>query len=96
VSYAPTSHPTCRDHVAGLLSRFLGQPFHRTADTLHEAVADFKQDPTIPNQAGAMTEFTVAVHRPPVEHKIRLGQVAKWAEPTAREGPPGIVNRGAG
>jgi len=33
-----------------------------------------------------MTEFTVAVYRNPVEHKIRLGQVAKWAEHSTRTG----------
>ena len=25
-------------------------------------------------------DFTVAIHRPAVEHRIRLGQVTKWAE----------------
>jgi hypothetical protein len=38
-------------------------------------------------------EFTVAVLRNPTEHKIRLSQVAKWAEPTMREGPAGVSNR---
>jgi hypothetical protein len=40
-----------------------------------------------------MTEFTVAVYRNPVEHKIRLGQVAKWAEHNTRDGPAGITKR---
>jgi len=40
-----------------------------------------------------MTEFTVAVLRNPTEHKIRLQQLVKWAEPTMREGPAGITKR---
>jgi hypothetical protein len=40
-----------------------------------------------------MTEFTIAVYRNPTEHKIRLGQVAKWAEPTTKDGPAGITKR---
>ena len=31
-----------------------------------------------------MTEFTVAIQRPAVEDKIRLGQVSKWAESNTR------------
>lgn len=41
----------------------------------------------------AMTEFTVTVFRKPTEHKIRLGQLQKWAEHTVRDGPAGIVKR---
>jgi hypothetical protein len=40
-----------------------------------------------------MTEFTVAVYRNPTEHKIRLGQVLKWAAHTTREGPAGVTKR---
>jgi hypothetical protein len=41
-----------------------------------------------------MTEFTVAIERPPVEHRIRLSHVEKWAESaTTREGPAGITKR---
>jgi hypothetical protein len=40
-----------------------------------------------------MTEFTVAVLRNPTEHKIRLQQVVKWAEPNTPEGPAGITKR---
>ena len=40
-----------------------------------------------------MTEFTVAVYRNPVEHKIRLKQVLAWSESTTREGPAGITKR---
>jgi len=40
-----------------------------------------------------MTEFTVAVYRNPVEHKICLGQVAKCAEQTMKDGPAGTTKR---
>jgi hypothetical protein len=65
------------------------------ADSLYEAVAlavaEFRSDP-MTDAPGPMTEFIVAIHRPAVEHRIRLGQVAKWAEGT-RDGPAGIVKR---
>jgi hypothetical protein len=40
-----------------------------------------------------VTEFTVSVYRNPVEHKIRLAQVVKWAAQETREGPAGMVKR---
>ena len=67
------------------------------AESLYEAVAlavaDFREDPLLADNPGAMTEFTVAVLRNPTEHKIKLQQVAKWAEPTMREGPSGVAKR---
>ena len=61
------------------------------AESLYEAVAfevaDFRDDPLLRDRPGVMTEFTVAVLRNPIEHKIRLQQVIKWAEPTMRKGP---------
>jgi hypothetical protein len=67
------------------------------AQSLYEAVAiavaHFREDEVSPLTPGPMTEFTVAVYRNPTEHKIRLGQVAKWAEHTTREGPAGITKR---
>jgi hypothetical protein len=66
------------------------------AESLYEAVAvavaDFREDPLL-DPPGAMTEFTVSVLRNPPEHKIRLQQVRKWAEPNTREGPAGITKR---
>lgn len=65
------------------------------AESLYEAVAravsEFRADP-MTEGPGAMTEFIVAIHRPTVEHKIRLNQVEKWTEGT-RDGPAGIVKR---
>ena len=67
------------------------------AESLYEAVAtavaQFREDDVSPVSPGPMTEFTVAVYRNPTEHKIRLGQVANWAEPTTKEGPAGITKR---
>jgi hypothetical protein len=56
------------------------------------AVAELMQEPMARRPEPA-TELTFAVFRPPVEHKIRLSQVAKWAEPSTKEGPAGIVKR---
>ncbi len=68
------------------------------ADSLYEAVAiavaNFREDGVTPQNPDALTEFTVAVYRNPVEHKIRLGQVKTWAgRRDTREGPAGIVKR---
>ena len=56
------------------------------------AVAEFREDPLV-SKPGPMTEFTVALERPALEHRIRLNQVSKWAESTTREGPAGITKR---
>jgi len=56
------------------------------------AVAEFRAD-SMTGLPGAMTEFTVAVHRPAEEQKVRLGQVTKWAEGNTTEGRGGITRR---
>jgi hypothetical protein len=52
------------------------------AESLYEAVAiavaQIREDEVCPVDIVPMTEFTVAVCRNPVEHKIRMGQVEKW------------------
>lgn len=67
------------------------------ADSLYEAVAlavaEFRKDEMNTAGAGSMTEFTVTAYRKPLEHRIRLGQVQKWAEPTTKEGPAGLMKR---
>lgn len=74
----------------------LSHRVHVEAESLYEAVAlaiaAFRVDPVVP-RPGPMTEFTVMVERPAVEHCIRLSQVAKWAESTTREGPAGVMKR---
>lgn len=59
------------------------------AESLYEAVAlavaEFRAE-------GPMTEFVIAIHRPAVEHRIRLSQVTQWAKRT-RDGPAGVIKR---
>jgi hypothetical protein len=66
------------------------------AESLYEAVAlavaEFRQDELVPSPTPS-TEFVIVVERPPVEHRIRLNQVSKWAERTTRDGPAGITKR---
>jgi len=68
-----------------------------TAETLYEAVAqavsEFKDDKTVPNQPGLETEFRVAVIRKPVEHFIRLRRVAEWAQTSNVKGPAEALRR---
>ena len=61
-------------------------------DAVAPAIAEFRADEltTLPSP---MTEFTVSIQRPAIEHRIRLGQVSKWAEGNTREGPAGITKR---
>ena len=66
------------------------------AESVFEAVAlavsQFRADAMAPCM-GPTTEFMVAVEKPEVEHRIRLGHLQKWAETTTREGPAGIIKR---
>ena len=61
------------------------------AESLYEAVAiavaQIREDEVCPATIGPMTEFTVAVYRNPVEHKIRLQHMEKWAKPSTVGGP---------
>ncbi len=56
-------------------------------DSLYEAVAlaaaEFRAD-ELTALPGPMTEFTVSIQRPAIEHRIRLIQVSKWAEGNTR------------
>jgi hypothetical protein len=67
------------------------------ADSLYEAVAlavaEFRQGEISAEPPGPMTEFCVTVLRKPIEHRIRLDRVAKWAQPTTSDGPAGITKR---
>lgn len=69
---------------------------HVQAESLYEAVAlaisEFREDPMVPHPA-SMTEFTVSIERPPIEHHIRLNQITKWAESTTKDGPAGMTKR---
>ena len=74
----------------------LSHRIHVQAESLYEAVAlaiaSFRDDPVVP-QPNSTTEFTVVIERPVIEHRIRLNQVARWAEESTREGPAGIMRR---
>jgi hypothetical protein len=67
------------------------------AESLYEAVAhavaEFRAAAPIKAAPAPTTEFTVSVYRKPVEHRIRLTQVEKWAEHTTKDGPAGIMKR---
>jgi hypothetical protein len=70
---------------------------HVQAESLFEAVAlavaEFRQDNLV-SPPTPMTDFIVAIERPPVEHRIRLSHVIKWAESyTTREGPTKMTKR---
>lgn len=66
------------------------------AESLYEAVAiavaEFRDDKLAPSPS-PMTEFTIAIERPAIEHRIRLCQVLTWVESTTREGPAGVTKR---
>jgi len=66
------------------------------ADSLYEAVelavVDFRRDEAT-SEPSAMTEFTVTAFRKPIEHRIRLGHVTKWALETTKDGSAGITKR---
>ena len=65
------------------------------AESLYEAVAlavaEFRAD-KLTAEVGPMTEFVIAIHRPAVEHRLRLNQVTQWAQGT-RDGPAGVIKR---
>ena len=79
-------------HTAGIL-----HGIDVDAESLYEAVAiavSQLRDDDISSLAPApTTEFTVLVYRNPTEHRLRLNQVAKWAEDNTRGGRAAIVKR---
>ena len=62
-------------------------------EAVAHAVAEFRAAGPIKATPSPTTEFTVTVYRKPVEHRIRLTQVERWAEHTTKEGPSGITKR---
>jgi hypothetical protein len=63
------------------------------AGSLYEAVAlavaEFRAD-DLAAMPGPMTEFTVSIQRPAIEHRVRLSQLSRWAEGSTSEGPAGL------
>jgi hypothetical protein len=66
------------------------------ADSLYEAiglaVAEFRSE-KLTEAPSPMTEFTVAIERPAIEHRIRLIQITKWTESKNADGPAGVLKR---
>jgi hypothetical protein len=69
---------------------------HIQAESVYEAVAlavaEFREDRLV-SKPGPMTEFTIMLERPSLEHRIRLNQVEKWAKGITRVGPAGMTKR---
>jgi len=88
--------PATRCSVSFTDSDGLVHTAHVEAESLYEAVAlalsEFRGDGLAPQPASA-TEFVVAIEKPPVEHRIRLTQLQKWLNSTARNGPAGVLKR---
>lgn len=67
------------------------------AESLYEAVAlavsEFRRGEITTELPSPTTEFCVMVLRKPIEHRIRLDRVTKWAQPTTRDGPAGVTKR---
>jgi hypothetical protein len=86
-----------RCRVSFMDAEGIGHAVNVEAESVYEAVAlavsEFRKDAVSPSMPDPRTELTVTVLRNPVEHRIRLAQVAKWAEYTTREGPAGITRR---
>ena len=65
------------------------------AESLYEAlaIADFRRDKLVPTPVSS-TKFTITIEPPPIEPRIRLAQIERWAKSsTTREGPAGITKR---
>jgi hypothetical protein len=88
--------PAARCRVSFTDSDGVDHAAHVQAESVYEAVAmtiaEFREDPLV-SAPGPMTEFTIALERPALEHRIRLNQVEKWAQGTTREGPAGLIKR---
>jgi hypothetical protein len=67
------------------------------AGSLYEAVAlavaELRRAEVTTAEPADLTEFVVTAFRKPTQHRVRFNQVRKWAEPTTREGPAGLVKR---
>jgi len=75
----------------------LDHAFEVEAASLYKAVAfamaQFRDDNMLEELPKLMTEFTVTVIKEPVQHKIRLQQVHRWAQPSVIGGPAAILKR---
>ncbi len=44
------------------------------------AVSEFRSGGIAEAAPGALTEFTISVHRPALSHKLKVKQVSSWAD----------------
>ena len=63
------------------------------AESLYEAVAEFRDSELDDVEPKLMSEFVVTVYRKPTEHRLRLQDVEQWAQPSVLGGPAGITRR---
>ena len=60
-------------------------------EAVAEAIAEFRQDSTVPNQPAPETEFRVQVLKKPVEHLIKMRRVMEWAQFSNAKGPADVL-----
>lgn len=49
-------------------------------DAVAQAMREFRQGSIARDLPGPHTEFSIAVHRAPVTHRLKLQQVTRWAD----------------
>lgn len=49
-------------------------------DAVAQAMREFRQGSIAETLPAPHTEFSIAVHRAPVTHRLKLQQVTRWAE----------------
>lgn len=76
-------HP-CRCIVAFTDSDGIEHEVEVWASTVYEAIGqamrEFRQGSIARDLPGPHTEFSIAVHRAPVTHRLKLQQVTRWAD----------------
>ena len=61
-------------------------------DAIGQAMREFRQGSIAPVLPGPNTEFSIAVHRAPVTHRLKLRQVTRWAEGGGKS-PRDVIER---
>lgn len=88
-------HP-CRCIVAFTDSDGIEHEVEVWASTVYDAISlamrEFRQGSITPDLPGPNTEFSIAVHRAPVTHRLKLRQVTGWAEGGGRS-PRDVMER---
>jgi hypothetical protein len=88
-------HP-CRCSVTFTDSDGIDHEVEVWANTVYDAVGmamkEFRQGSIAPDLPGPNTEFSIAVHRAPVTHRLKLRQVTRWAEGGGKS-PRDVIER---